>query len=112
MKIIRKNRILALLLALLFLCYYGSATLFLHTHYVNNGDVTHSHPFSETSHSHSNAEYQLIQNLSQIATTIITMVTISCVVRLFIAVIQKVQTHIAHKNVITFKQLRAPPVIA
>lgn len=60
-----------ILLALLFLGYYGGTTLFYHVHYEPGGAVVHSHPAlgdqaGTSSHHHSRAAYQTIQQLSHI----------------------------------------------
>jgi len=64
-------------LLLLFLGYYGSITLFTHTHYIENGvSIVHSHPFSSgtaknlVNHQHTATGYVLIQLLSAFLTTV------------------------------------------
>ena len=55
-------------LLLLFLGSMGSITLFYHTHYVNGYRITHSHPYKDApdsgKHSHSSADFSLIDSLS------------------------------------------------
>lgn len=62
-----KEKVLAILriaLVALFLSYYGGVTLFPHTHIVDGGVVTHSHPYTpSSSHTHTQAALQLIANL-------------------------------------------------
>lgn len=56
--------ILRIALVALFLSYYGSVTLFPHTHLVDGGVVTHSHPYApSSSHTHTQAALQLIAHL-------------------------------------------------
>lgn len=64
------------LLPLLFIGYYGSISFFYHTHHIENGFIiVHSHPYipgangSDVGHSHSDAEYTIIQHLSSFVTT-------------------------------------------
>jgi len=74
-----KNRFkifLRYFLLLLFLAYYGSITLFSHTHHVENGaSIVHSHPFktgtekNPVSHQHSKNEFVLIHLLTNFLTT-------------------------------------------
>lgn len=55
---------LRVVLVSLFLGYYGSVTLFPHTHIVDGGVVTHSHPYvPSSSHTHTQAALQLISHL-------------------------------------------------
>lgn len=61
-------------LVLVFLSYYGSITLFYHTHHVENGIlVVHSHPYESSNdkeqHHHSQDEYCLIHYLSSFFST-------------------------------------------
>jgi hypothetical protein len=96
---------------LLFLCYWGSIALFQHTHVVKNYIITHSHPYKTKNHEHSNEELQILQALTEYATTL----TISLV--LFF-VFQSIDPFITAKKVF-FKTtnlaqfnflLRAPPL--
>lgn len=62
-----KEKVVAILrvaLVALFLSYYGSVTLFPHTHLVDGGVITHSHPYApSSSHTHTQATLQLIAHL-------------------------------------------------
>ncbi|HPF00930.1 MAG: hypothetical protein AB7V36_07840 [Bacteroidales bacterium] len=65
-------KILRLLLPVLFLGYMSSATLFMHTHYINGVAVVHSHPYKSaddgsSGHQHSNQGFLLIAVLSHIS---------------------------------------------
>lgn len=53
-----------LLLALL-LSYKVGVTMFVHTHNVDGTMVAHSHPFTNSNHSHSSSQVQSIALLSQ-----------------------------------------------
>ncbi|MGN1216099.1 MAG: hypothetical protein ACI4TJ_07625 [Candidatus Cryptobacteroides sp.] len=53
----------ALLLAL-FGFFFASTNLFTHVHEGPEGRIVHSHPWSAKSHSHTDAQYQIIQLLS------------------------------------------------
>lgn len=71
------NRVTGALLLLLFVGYYVSSTLFLHTHQTTNGVITHSHPYSTTTeHTHTAAEIQLIEHLSSIIFVVFCVVSI------------------------------------
>lgn len=62
----RVRRIVGLLLLFLFMGYYGSTTLFLHTHHYAFGDVTHSHPFSNAAHEHNASQAATLSILSRV----------------------------------------------
>lgn len=58
------GRFLAILLTLLFAVYYSGSTLFIHTHIINSGEITHSHPYlPDKGHSHSANEYEVLAAL-------------------------------------------------
>ena len=63
MKIIRTYS--AYLLLILFGCYYSSISLFSHAHIVGGVSVVHSHLGGDSDHSHSDAQYAVIDILSQ-----------------------------------------------
>ena len=57
LRTIRKYNVLKHILPILFVAYYGSATLFYHTHTENGRSISHSHPYtsgtsSNPQHSH------------------------------------------------------------
>ncbi len=57
-------KLLTLLLMLLFAGYYSGSTLFIHTHIINSGAITHSHPYlPDKDHSHSTNEYEVLSLL-------------------------------------------------
>lgn len=61
-------------LLVLFLGYFGSVTLFVHTHMVNGVQITHSHPYNPFTsdalpgHQHSANELMVIDALSHFLT--------------------------------------------
>lgn len=59
--------ILSHLLLILFISYYGSITLFWHSHHLGNTIIVHSHPFNNAQHSHTTAQYDLIKVLTETA---------------------------------------------
>lgn len=59
-----KRRGLASLMLVLFLSLWSISNLFYHTHVVDSEIITHSHPYTGASHSHSGSEYQTISLLS------------------------------------------------
>ncbi|HDR89380.1 MAG TPA: hypothetical protein ENN63_07110 [Bacteroidetes bacterium] len=112
-----RNQTFAWLLLILFLGYYGSITLFIHTHTVNGITVTHSHPSipfsgkSKADHQHTRQEYEVIEQLSFFfSTTAIIFITTSPILHIQ----QIISLHISSKcplsgGYCTFL-LRAPPV--
>jgi len=68
---IKAKKLTGSLLLILFLGYFGSITLFSHTHHVENGRIiVHSHPFKSfpgkepVRHSHSSESFILIQSIN------------------------------------------------
>ena len=54
----------ALILLLIFGCYYSGISLFSHTHIVQGSSVVHSHLGGGTEHNHSDSQYAVIDILS------------------------------------------------
>jgi len=67
----RVNKIVSRLLLVIFLGYYGSITLFSHSHLIAGWKIVHSHPSLPSAdgeperHNHSKDELLLIQMLSE-----------------------------------------------
>ncbi len=107
----RWNQIVQLLLVVLFMGYYGSTTLFLHSHIIHGENVTHSHPFSNPCHGHSSNQVQQISELStfhsldEIALNILEALLSS------IKVEYRSFSEICRYNDVAIKQLRAPPIL-
>ena len=59
-----KRTYIAVLLLLVFGCYYSGISLFSHTHIVHGTSVVHSHLGGGTEHDHSDAQYAVIDILS------------------------------------------------
>lgn len=60
----RVRKYSALLLLLVFCCYYSGISLFSHVHIVNGSTVVHSHLDGKTEHNHSDSQYAVIDMLS------------------------------------------------
>ena len=76
-----------ILLLILFLGYYGSITLFSHSHIVNGVTIVHSHPFKTnkggdtSTPPHTEKELLLIQLLSELITTAFTISFVTLIFR-------------------------------
>ena len=107
----KRHRILALMLAVLFVGYYGGSLLCQHVHYVGDVMVVNSHPYSNISHTHSQDGLQalsllngsLLYTFAEAAATVVAAV----VVMLLVAVVVAIPIAVKQGGV----ALRAPPVI-
>ena len=54
----------AIILLLLFCCYYSGISMFSHVHIVNGSSVVHSHLGGGDDHDHSDSQYAVIDILS------------------------------------------------
>lgn len=105
----RVKNILAIIVASLFMSYYASVTMFVHTHFFEWGTITHSHPASN-GHSHSSDSYRLISHLSNFAAVITAAVAI-------LAIGYTLYSRTTTETVSVFfakvrlYSLRAPPVV-
>jgi len=71
----RSFKIIRYILLILFLGYFGSTTLFVHTHHIENGIIiVHSHPFKSGpvnnpfNHQHSSNGFLLLQAITGLLT--------------------------------------------
>ncbi len=60
----RMKQILTLLLTAFYLFYFAGTHFFVHSHFINERIVVHSHPFAKSNHTHTTLEIQLIDELS------------------------------------------------
>ena len=54
----------AVILLLIFSCYYSGISMFSHVHVVNGSSVVHSHLGGDSEHDHSDSQYAVIDILS------------------------------------------------
>ena len=74
-RVLRRYHCLKTLFVLLYIAFYASNTLFLHTHKFVYGTVTHSHPYSTDAnglpnHSHNSTELQFISLCNTLLITV------------------------------------------
>jgi len=105
------------LLLILFLGYFGSITLFPHTHKEDGATITHSHPYypfskeNSANHHHSKAEFVLISQLSHFLTTALFIVLFSISAKIFyVILILKRENAFYYHPFLCSNGLRAPPV--
>ena len=74
-----KNRyiLIPLLLLTLFVTYQASITLFAHIHYVNGVMIVHSHPSSDSEHTHTESQILTLAQVSEWAGTEPVFVTLA-----------------------------------
>jgi hypothetical protein len=111
------NNILKFALLLLFVVYYGSITLFMHSHTVNGITISHSHPYkpfsdqNDESHSHTPEGFLVIQLLSGfMAITAFLYIVLAFFFPLVSTVLAKAYSRASSNNGICLAQLRAPPL--
>lgn len=69
MRKIRDIQFLRLPLMVLITAYLVGITFFTHTHVVNHELITHSHPFKDGKHSHTEKEFHIIQDITHFSST-------------------------------------------
>ena len=105
-------RILKYFLPAMFKSYVGLVSLFVHSHVVNGVTIVHSHPFSkDVEHTHSSAEFQLINHLSQIWVTgaIVLSLLVTPLLLFFLELLPDARLQVIVSSRLTGIQLRAPP---
>lgn len=108
----RAFNILKYLLVTLFVSYYCQSTLFVHTHDFEWGQVTHSHPYMPSgSHSHSWAQCQTLDALTNILFTIVAATVIATVLR-SITICHAPHLRGTARHLIEHSSDRAPPIFS
>ncbi len=105
----RIKNILSVLLLVLFASLNAYNAVFVHSHYVDNIQITHAHPFS-ASHTHSHAEYSILQSLSATAYVGAEESSIDSLTPPIVYIVQLPQVEHLYTSLIQFTALRAPPV--
>jgi hypothetical protein len=108
---VKRKKILSLLLLALFVSYYANTTFFIHTHKFDWGEVTHSHPYTSGTHSHSIYTLQLIDNLTTtlfIGGGVVFFLLLFSVSKEFLCAICRQQTL---NSLLANNPLRAPPAV-
>lgn len=60
----KTRQIYVLLLTALYLFYFAGTHFFVHSHFINERIVVHSHPYANSNHTHNTLEIQLIDVIS------------------------------------------------
>ena len=107
-----KKKVLSVVLLALFVSYYGSTHVFVHTHQFAWGIVTHAHPYTSGAHTHSANALLLIDNLDR-------LLFVSGATAFYLALLNVVRAfnfNCISKYTVGFlggcHPLRAPPVLA
>jgi len=113
-----RKQIMRYFLLILFIGYYGSITLYTHTHILNGVTIVHSHPFNSGTqknpikHQHTANGFLLIQFLSHFLTTVsfltFSIGVLKAVLRKYI--LQKNDENLFNRICICSNELRAPPL--
>ena len=106
---LRNYPFLKWLLVVLFMFHYMNGVFFTHVHFEGSSFVTHSHPYSNSQHQHSSADFSLIRSLS-LAVTIafaIVFASVFCYVMQIIVCKRDLFDYIRFYNPLA--PLRAPP---
>lgn len=113
-----RSSILKYLLLLLFAGYWGSITLFPHTHIVDGVSIVHSHahnPFGKedsSTHTHTKTAFILITQISQIATIVFFLVLFSVSAQtLQLTLLPERKKALFYSASLFFNGLRGPPVL-
>ena len=105
---------IAIVLSILYVCFWASTHLFYHAHYLPNVVVTHSHPYfpsdtGEPDHSHTAAQFQFLDILATALfvgsefLSVFGVVACLCVVLLLMTESRSTSSYYA------LSSLRAPP---
>lgn len=113
------HKIYGYFLIILFCGYFGSTSLFPHSHVVDGVTIVHSHPFKSNpggapvNHSHSTNGFQLIHFISGFIATASVLFTIAAVNRKVLSVLQSLPEEIIriNLNISPANRPRAPALL-
>lgn len=111
-----KRRHIAIVLSILYVCFWASTHLFYHAHYLPNGVITHSHPYfpsdtGEPDHSHTAAQFQFLDLLETSLFVGSELLSVFGVVTYLCAVLLLVTYYKPTSSCHTLSSLRAPPTL-
>lgn len=99
-----------LMLLTLFLAYQASITMFAHVHYVNGVMIVHSHPSTDSEHTHTQSQILTLAQVSEWAGTEPVFVTLA---EVSLAVFDTLECERASRTLLDIHShcisLRAPP---
>lgn len=117
------HKIINILLLAIFLCYFGSVTLFYHCHTIDGVTIVHSHFYIDgdssqddsstipVNHTHSSSQLHLISHLSNIVSL---LATFTFLFRFFLLKTYKTLVYkdilVIYNTHLTSLSLRAPPI--
>jgi len=104
------KKILSLVLLVLYTSYYTSTTCFVHTHQTPWGPVTHSHPYTSGTHTHSTNALQLIASLTTLLFIGGGALFFPALLSVAKALVSRFHNEKTIKSLIGCIQLRAPPL--
>jgi len=110
-----KPRHIAIILSILYVCFWGSTHLFFHTHYLPNGVITHSHPYfpwdeGESHHSHTAAQLQIIAMAETALFVSSDPIFVFAVAICLCFILLSITSYKSVSSYYTISLLRAPPV--
>jgi len=110
-----KRRHIAIVLSILYVCFWASTHLFFHTHYLPDGVITHSHPYfpwdkDEPHHSHTAAQFQIIDVLGTALFVSSDPIFVFAVAICLCIILLSVTSCKSISSYYTISLLRAPPV--
>lgn len=107
-----RYKIVGALLVTVYVCYFLSAHLFVHSHVDSSGRVVHSHPYASSDHTHTQSQLNLIEYLSSTANSELAsnLYSVAVVVVLLSVIVVYVKTAIISED-INYALLRGPPAL-
>lgn len=108
------RRHIAIVLSILYVCFWASTHLFYHAHYLPNGVITHSHPYfpsdnNQPEHSHTAAQFQFLDILETALFVGSELLFIFGIVACLCIVLLLVTESRSTSSYYVFSSLRAPP---
>lgn len=108
----RLNKIINILMLVVYIGHFTGTTFFIHQHRLTNGIIVHSHPYKNPHHGHSTHQFQTIDLLQDRTSTEAVDFSLPSCAQLQHPTIPAVDPHQSPiVNGAAVSQLRAPPTL-
>ena len=114
LKKVRNNIALKVLLLLLYVSFYISNTVFIHTHFFATYSITHSHFYAENAkekplHTHDRAAFDTIAQFNAFTADVVLFFSLAIVAIFLLTLLQQRYTSVVLQRVKDGNSLRGPP---
>lgn len=106
-----KQRLITLLLAILFVGYVSNVSFFTHEHKVGDAVIVHSHPYASSSHTHTSTAFTTLSVISHFNTLQQFVYKAITIDMQLLGVLESIVEIFVESTSVAVNLLRGPPVL-